>query len=524
MIQDQDPSLAMAKPDDAMPVERPEHLQTDPLDTENVSDSDDEQEAYNPPSINVHVTMDLPARRELTEKEAKRYKSADDAGVPFEFAAALHVDQNVFNAISENFPKIKPEEVYLAKMYEGLAHFQRNNALGNSLDRVNGDWRQFVDNGTERLRAGSPKLSEGGPKATGEAAVMRAKALMGLGQVYSIPLWHSGFWINIKTPDESALLELDQYIATNKVELGKVTNGLLFSNDSVLLNKALVDFVIRLVYDSSLTDNSPENLKKHILLTDLPSLIWGLAVAVWPNGFKYIAPCVRKPEACTHVVEEILNIARLHWVDNSMLSEDQRRHMARRGRDKYTLESIEKYQAAHRYHTDDLTVIAINDRTKFRLRVPSLADYETAGNLWIDGIRSMIEGGLAADLSDRERAQYMFDQGSVTALQQYAHWVKEIAIQNGDSDEIFDDETVMARILAAMTKDDDARTEALDAFKKFIDESTIALVGIPAYKCPACQTPQNDEEAKHPYLIPLEVNRIFFTLLTRRLSRMLNLL
>lgn len=480
------------------------------------TDIETDSKVFDIPHTATNVTQDRPARATLTDAERKRF---DDA----EYASILNVDPITFNALTEGMANVEPSDVWIDAVNEARQLFHRGNALFDSLHREGSDWRQNVMSGTTRLAANSPKLGEGNNKASAQSSIMRIRALTGQGNVINVPLWHSGFWISLKTPTQGALLELDQQIASGKVELGRVTNGLLFSNDSVMLNNTLINFILRHVYDCSLQDVSPENLKRMILVTDIPTLIYAMASTVWLKGFKYRSPCVLAPERCSHVHEDVLTMGRLFYVDNSMLNEEQTRHMAQR-RDKYTVDSVVRYQSLHRYNNPETTTVFATDILKFKLSVPSIEKYVTSGNLWINGIRAMLQDSFAVDMSERERTTYMIAQGSVTALQQYAHWIDHIAVDNGGEDEVFDDETVIAEMMADFTKDQDLYVSLMNAVGKFINDTTVALVAIPAYACDKCETPQGPVAEKHPHLIPLEVSRLFFTLLSRRLLPLLSLL
>ena len=49
---------------------------------------------------------------------------------------------------------------------------------------------------------------------------------------------------------------------------------------------------------------------------------------------------------------------------------------------------------------------------------------------------------------------------------------------------------------------------------------TIAFIGVPNFRCPACGKKQaDDNEKRHPNLIPLDVGQVFFTLRYQRLQK-----
>ena len=89
----------------------------------------------------------------------------------------------------------------------------------------------------------------------------------------------------------------------------------------------------------------------------------------------------------------------------------------------------------------------------------------------------------------------------------------------GEEDGVVDDRETIEATLNTISTDDDIVTKFLEAVKIYIDDSTVQMIALPSFNCPKCQAPMVDEERKHPLLIPLEPNMLFFTLRGRRLSR-----
>ena len=84
------------------------------------------------------------------------------------------------------------------------------------------------------------------------------------------------------------------------------------------------------------------------------------------------------------------------------------------------------------------------------------------------------------------------------------------------------DRATLETLIGQLTGQQDVFDKFMEGVRKFINEATISQIAIPSYKCPACQTDQNNpEEAKHPHLIPLDIGTVFFILLGQRTTLLL---
>ena len=113
---------------------------------------------------------------------------------------------------------------------------------------VHDESREFMsyllDEKGSKLHAVNPTMNPpgaNGKKLTGEAAVIRIQSMIGLGGVVHIPLWHSGFWVTIKTPTDLQLIDLHEQTLQGKIEAGRNMFGLGFSNDLVYLMEPVMN-------------------------------------------------------------------------------------------------------------------------------------------------------------------------------------------------------------------------------------------------------------------------------------------
>ena len=406
------------------------------------------------------------------------------------------------------------------------------NAFKGTLKRDGSDWQQTFEHAGNTYKAAPPKFRPNNG-LQGAAQLMQAKQQMKLSSNFSFPLYHTGIWVTVTRPSADQDLVLNEMLASMKDELGSMTNGLIFSADSYMLNRTIMQHIIPLVVDCSATATEPGNwLMENMLITDLPTLIWGVCAVTWMKGFIFSSPCVSEPGSCNYVHVEKLNVKRMQWVDRSQLSEDQRAHMSRRLPAHYTESEIENYQKQHTYHNSKLCTVQLQDNTRALLRVPTIMEYITSGDRWLERIRTVSEAALKRDLTPNERAQLMIKQGYITAMQQFAHFVSSVEIYDLDDGDTADwsntdrytsytDQMFIADLIGSATEDSGMQDAFMNAIGKFVDLSTICLIAIPAFECPECGVPQTSEHSKHPQLVPQEVERLFFTLVVHRVAEIL---
>ena len=401
---------------------------------------------------------------------------------------------------------------------EAVKHLVKEDVFSEAANRKDALWRQGVRLGTEELRAATPNLGQTTPgqELTGQRAVMRARALLSLGATIQIPLWNSGLWIILKSPTEQALLELDRRIAEEKVLLGRITNGMVFSNTSVYISSYLVNFVLAHVADVSYRDITPDKLKELIRINDIPQMVWGMLCTIYPKGYPLAQPCTSDPAKCVHVTQELINLTKLSWVDNRSISEYQAKMMSRRNA-KFSDEELERYQTEHSRGMPRKVDIA--DNLRVIIRVPTIAQYEQSGFDWVDGIVNMVEGSFAVSLRGQERENYIIEQSKVTVLRQYSHWISSIEMGPVDQSEFVNDRETIELLMANFSGDEAITDKILEEIGRYIEDSTISMIAIPKFNCPNCNSPIG--EGNHEYLTPLEVSRVFFTLVSQRLVKIL---
>lgn len=373
---------------------------------------------------------------------------------------------------------------------------------------------QSVTSSMGELSAGPVKHRvKEGVKLTGEKARIHVRDRLKLGAIINIPLWHSGFWIRIKAPADGELLELYREITAEKVTLGRATYGLLFSNNTSYSSRALLDFCLQNKYDASINLPEDQDLRDHISTLDLPILFWGLACSIWPNGFQYMRSCVSDPEKCQHVIKETLNLSKLLFVNKEQLTSKQIMHMTKRDRGSMSMESVKNY--LDEFAKGRPRISKLSEDVTVTLKVPSAREHIEAGHRWISSIEENY--GKSLTLDEKRRDNYLITQGKASVMRQYAHFVSQVDVDGAP----IDDQETIEGVLTDLTSSDEVRNKFLEEAAKYIDESCIALIAIPTFKCPSCggeQVPAKSAH-RHPELIPIDVSNVFFSLAVQRIRK-----
>lgn len=392
-----------------------------------------------------------------------------------------------------------------------------------SLEREDSEFRQYLPHNNFKLAGGYPKYPEpNGSVMAGEQAVVRLLNHLGLGNLYSAPMWHSGFWVTFKPATETEMVDLNHLIASDKINFGRYTYGLAFSNLTSYTTERLLRFAADHIYETTIRpeDTVNRSVLSYLRAQDIPAFLHGFLCSVYPRGFNYRRACCNNPGTCKHVAENTINLRHLSFVDTNALTPFQKNHMVKRSRYSVDAKSIEQYQdEMARLHPRQHTVgQTTGSEVVLTLKSPSALEYIDAGHRWIEKMVDMVESALGRDPGTEERNTLLQEHGLASILCQYSHWVSDLSFGSIDVKDI---DTVNSA-LTHMSSDDELRTKILQAIKSYINDSTISVIGIPTYDCPGCKAPQTKPSDKGLYseIIPLDVIQVFMHLVRQRIARL----
>ena len=372
-------------------------------------------------------------------------------------------------------------------------------------------FKQFLETETGKLGFTAPKIAEAGTTAySGEKAVLRMRSLMGLGGVLSIPLWHSGFWITLSAPNDGALIELQRRLQEEKIELGRETFGLVFSNEESYINGWVLDFCMDHLYDHNVRVDNNNDLRPLIKIQDLNILFWGMACLIWPRGFDYVRSLTTQAGIeNTTTISAKINLGKLMWVDNASFDEKHRAHMASRQRNKLTVESILEYQNTFIPTLAGGRRVEICPGVAVLVASTDVVNYIADGENWIAGIVQTIDSAYTqAGPNEKDRNRMISVHARASRLRNYGAWIKAVIIDEHENTE----RDTITKMLDIWSADETIADLITDSVTKFIDDSTRALIAIPETSGKDMGLP------RFPHLIPLDVVNTFFTLLAQRVA------
>lgn len=446
----------------------------------------------------------------------------------------IHSVPNVDIVVSEKQRK------WASSVKDSQDHLPMRDAYVARLAEQGADFNQHMAFGGTLYRGSAPVLSKkpGSVEMEGERALIQLVTHLGVGGLFRAPMWNSGIWVTFKPATEMEMLELNRMIYADKIDLGRYSYGLALSNTVVYTLDRVFEFALRHVYNTSVkSEEMPIHmLREHLAPQDVNSFIWGFLCANYPSGFHYSVGCINDPNKCTHVIEETLNVTKLQWIDNSQLTDWQKQHMATMTAGSRSLDSIKRYREEMKRMQNSR--IILNEGTKHEIGItiksPSVAQYIQQGHEWIGGIVESVNNALGMDESENVRNEYTNRIGKATTLCQYVHWIDSIEYgelsEDGTAPEersrkIVTDRATILDTLKVLSATDSIRELIIDKVLDYINQSTISVIGVPAFDCPVCGKPQEDEEPvfpRHASVIPLDVLQVFFALLLQRLARIAN--
>lgn len=396
-------------------------------------------------------------------------------------------------------------------------------AFVSSLEREGSDWtNSFEHNKVPMSGAYISYNSTKDNSINGEFAVIKLLTHLGIGRPFQAPQYHSGFWVSFKAPGDSAIIDFNRSIITDKISLGRYTYGLVFNNTTVYSVERCVNFAIDFMTDCTVSGINKENIKDHLLVQDIPSFLWGIVCAMYPRGFNYRRSCINDPTKCNYILEDTIDVSKMLFIDRGSLNVWQKTNMSSRTAKSKNLESLKTYSNENtRIGSRSFSVNeGLENEITFTIKSPTVNQFIEAGHKWVDDIVNLVEEAMkkGGDKEFKERLLLAYERSS--KMMYYSHWVESIKF----GDYLIDDKDTINNSLIGLSSDTTILPIFMEEVQKYINDSTISLVGIPKYECPQCGM---DQDVKHSYegldsIIPLDVLQLFFALTGQRLVNILN--
>lgn len=420
---------------------------------------------------------------------------------------ATLANQQSFQSVTDSLG-----EQYMRALRGGVQLSFNDGTLDSVVDNC-GELVQSVQYEDKALHAIVPKYSAGnGDTLTGIKAVSQIQRALGIGSFLNFPCWASGVWLTLRAPTTFELADYEDALAEEIIELGTKTNGAIYGNSSVYVAKHLIDLAEKLVYDCSVKDftDGSHRLRDILVVDDLQTIAWALAVCMYPNGYPFEEPCTVDIEKCSKVYTTLLNISKMYWVDKKRLTNWQIQFMSSKHH-KRSMDEIRKYQIEAVWLQSES--IGYNG-FDILIKTPTIGEHVDAGYRWIEDIEQSIRQALG-NISDTKLNQLVMERAGLTLLRSYSHYVKAFMYKDGsvvnnkaDIDATIDNLCTQSELVKKFTSD----------IKEHIAKSTISMIAIPRFKCSGCQKDPNENEQTHPHLIPIDGVQLFFVLRDQKLQ------
>lgn len=385
------------------------------------------------------------------------------------------------------------------------------NQFETSVNRPGSLWRQEVmSEGAGALSMARPRLASSGDSTlTGQRAVQRIRAIVGLGTLIQIPLWHSGFWITLRAPAEGEVLDLFRRTSEEKITLGRMTYGLAFANTSSFIARALVDFAMEHLHDATIKGGI--SIRNYIKVHDLQAIAWGLACTIWPKGFHYTRSILGAEGQEKREAKGVLNLTKMQFVDTARLTPWQVTHMSRRVGNTMTAEMLERYQSEFELTDRKVT---LEEGLSMTLKIPTIDEYLSAGDRWVGSITEMVDRAFQQVPSDEVRDRYISHYGKTSIMRQFAHWIKDLQEDDTERPVVYSDAETIDMSLADLSQIDPIRNKYFEAMHKFVDDTTISVIATPTV-----DATEENKLPRYPHLVPIDAVYSFFTLLVQKNDR-----
>ena len=515
------PTLPAEPPaDDLPPIEDPQPKPVNETPATPVAPDVEETAAVLPPTVQQKAKQEFAYVYTLPEDS-----TGDEDSVSLPSAFPEQVQAVFTNAKNQDYQDNPSGRMWWGSLEASMRMGPYKSLYKKTVEDPNAEFRQGVEFNGSRLMGGSPRFKQiQGEALTGEKAVLRLRKQAGIGVPFSVPLWHSGFWLTLKAPTDTELINLNYLITTDKIDFGRYTYGLSLSNSLAYTIRRLMDFAMDHVYDCSLDlKNVPgSGLMSLIHQQDIQTIVWGIVCSMYPNNFKFDRPCINNPETCNYVEHSMINPRVLQWTNKTALNNWQLNHMSKRGSGSMSLEDVRRYQGELRQNQKRTFVLTEgdknNDPIKLTLKPTTVADHMDAGFRWISEITDAVERVIQEDSDTKDRNALINQYAQATLMRQYTHLVD--SIDPGNNNIIQDPETI-ERALSEFSADSRVRDTFITECVKYIEESTITVIGLTAFDCPKCGADQGGKKDSPEFsnVIPLDLINLFFNLFGQRVAK-----
>jgi hypothetical protein len=360
--------------------------------------------------------------------------------------------------------------------------------------------------GLSRIKPNIP--TTGGPKIlTGDAAM--ATVIARTKGVFRIPLYNSGFWINMKPLSLSDLNAFYNEVDTDFKEFGRMIGSHYHLIFNIYTKKKLMDLVFENLISSNFDNyKNKQAFMDVVSINDYDTLAWALCTMMYPNGINIGVYCTN-PE-CGHVDKsQDIDLAKCNFLNHDVLNADAVKWMM----DGFTDRKPKTHKDLQHYRVNILkgskTVKDNTGTNIYTFEVPTMQRYFEIGEELLNSIVESVHG--ERDTSNSR----LYSEITYNVYKMLTPWISKMTMLDTNGATQF------------MTSDSAAIMESLDVhygetsnvykeIEDFLKDSRVNYIGITSLKCPKCGRVPNFAKDN---MFVFDVEHLFFGLSYLRLGR-----
>lgn len=360
--------------------------------------------------------------------------------------------------------------------------------------------------------------------------VARVKTKLGLSVPNNIPLWNSGFRIEVAGPSTIEQLNLETKLLIEKIDISYDTYGYALTSANIWMDRILIEFFLDRVVKSTAGTTDPEKLMRLIALTDYDTISLGVAATLFPDGYTLERDVFRevKGELTATKVKSKLNAKRMLAVKNSQFTLVEKQRLAKMA-GVIDVKTLKEHRQNLRADVDRF--VQIDDTYLIKLKIPTLEEYLRIGLTWHTHMEERVNKVLASTSSEAERKIFLARSSEIARVMFLAHWVDGIYEKPTDSigdpvllegfsrldpDEHSHQDVAAAdkrieQILEDLSASPSKCDKILEGIEKFSNKmrTTSAII--------TREPGATASEGAHPHVVTINPAELFFTLLRHKI-------
>lgn len=379
------------------------------------------------------------------------------------------------------------------------------------------------DGETSQLIKAATRTPDARSAVTPASATALFASRRGRGRHVSIPLVHSGFWIILQPMRDPDIYEFYRAITEETAAIGDKTFGMGLRASEYRLNEIILDLALDNIERTTTTLSSKEEIRRHIHIFDIPSIIAHMAAAIYPNGFDYTRRCTVDPTKCTALITDMLNPIDLVVYNETKTTREMARFMtAGRVSQGTTPEDLAAYRKmVEAVRTNDR--IDLGDGIVLHLQEPTLEMYFTTARDWMLHVRERV---LQAVTDPEDRAGRLKRTLEILRIEEsynYISWIRAVEFTiDGEESNIITDREIIDSVIRENVGDIEVSIKLLEGTDIYRSYNMLSMVGLDPHACPHCggvhrpTKGATTENTEYHDFIHLDPGAVFFTLAYQR--------